>query len=341
MKAIIVDRFGDPEVMRMAEVADPVPSEGQVLVRLYAAGVNPVDCYIRSGLYAQRAHPPYTPGLDGAGVIEAIGFGVKHRKVGERVYLAMSSSGTYAEKVLCMEDHAYPLPPGISFGQGAAIGVPYGAAFRALFQKAHALPGENLLVHGASGGVGIAAVQLARAAGLRVIATVGSDQGRKLALEAGAHAVIDHHKANHLAKTDELTCGIGVNVILEMLANVNLSDDLGALAKGGRVVVVGSRGRVEIDPRDTMSKEAVIMGMTLFSATERERLGMHAAFLAGLENGTLRPVVSRKLSLADAARAHHEVMETHTLGKIVLTAQKDDPDEEMLNDPDDDAIEVR
>lgn len=320
MKAIIVDKFGDPEVMQIQEVPDPVPGQGQVLVRLHAAGVNPVDCYIRSGLYSQQAHLPYTPGLDGAGVIEAIGSGVSHRRVGDRVYIAWSLTGTYAEKVLCTEAQTHRLPEGISFAQGAAIGVPYGAAYRALFQKAHALPGEHLLVHGASGGVGIAAVQLARAAGLRVIATAGSERGRQLVLEAGAHAVLDHHEAHHLAKTGELTCGLGVDVILEMLANVNLGDDLAALAPGGRVVVVGSRGRVEIDPRDAMVREAVIFGMTLFSASERELASMHAAFAAGLENGTLRPVVSREFALADAARAHHDVMETSTLGKIVLVA---------------------
>lgn len=342
MKAIIVDRFGDPEVMQIKEVADPVPEKGQVLVRLHAAGVNPVDCYIRSGLYTQHAHLPYTPGIDGAGVIEAVGAGVKHRKVGDRVYIAWSLTGTYAEKVLCTEYQTHLLPPGISFAQGAAIGVPYGAAFRALFQKAHALPGEHLLVHGASGGVGIAAIQLARAAGLRVIATVGSDEGRKLVLDAGAHAVLDHHEANHLEKTGELTCGVGLNIILEMLANVNLSNDLGALATGGRIVIVGSRGRVEIDPRDAMGREAIIFGMTLFNATQQEQASMHAAFSAGLENGTLRPVVSRKLPLTEAGRAHHEVMEAHTLGKIVLVTQTgNDPDDQAtLNEPGDNAIEV-
>jgi len=320
MRAIIVSRFGGPEVMRIEEVADPVPGEGQVLVRLHAAGVNPVDTYIRSGQYAQQAHLPYTPGIDGAGVVESVGPGVRHRKVGERVYVAWSLSGTYAEKVLCTEFQTHPLPDGISFGQGAAIGVPYGAAYRALFQKARALPGETLLVHGASGGVGIAAVQLARAAGLRVIGSASSEQGRELVLQAGAHAVLDHHQSGHLAQLGDLTCGVGVDVILEMLANLNLGDDLTALAKGGRVVVVGSRGRVEIDPRDAMGREAVIIGMTLFSATERELSSMHAAFAAGLENGTLRPVVSRGLPLADAAIAHREVIETSTLGKIVLTA---------------------
>lgn len=318
MRAIIVDRYGDPEVMRLDEVSDPVPGEGQVLVKVHAAGVNPVDCYLRSGVYPQPAPPPYTPGIDGAGVIEAVGPGVKHRKVGDRVYVAWCLTGTYAEKVLCTESQTHPLPEGITFSQGAALGVPYGAAYRALFQKAHALAGESVLVHGASGGVGLAAVQLARAAGMWVIATAGTDQGRRLVQEAGAHAVLDHHDTDHLAQTADLTCGAGLDVILEMLANVNLGSDLGALATGGRVVVIGSRGSVEINPRDCMSREAVIMGMTLFKASERDLGSMHAAFAAGLQNGTLRPVVSRELPLSEAARAHHEVLETSTLGKIVL-----------------------
>jgi len=309
--------------MRIEEIAEPVPKEGQVLVRLHAAGVNPVDTYIRSGLYARQDALPYTPGIDGAGVIESVGPGVKHRKVGERVYIAWSLTGTYAEKVLCTEAQTHPLPERITFGQGAAIGVPYGAAYRALFQKAHALPGEQLLVHGASGGVGIAAVQLARAAGLRVIGTAGSEQGRRLVQELGAHYVLDHHQADHLDKTRELTCGLGLDVIVEMLANVNLGNDLRALAKGGRVVVVGSRGRVEIDPRDTMGLETSIMGITLFNASDKELASMHAAFFAGLENGTLRPIVSKELPLSQAAVAHHEVMEASTLGKIVLVPDQD------------------
>jgi len=324
MKAIRVNNFGPPEVMQLEDVPDPVPGAGQVLVRLYAAGVNPVDTYIRSGLYSQQAHLPYTPGMDGAGVVESVGEGVKHRKPGDRVYVARSLTGTYAEKVLCTEFQTHPLPKGISFGQGAALGVPYGAAFRALFQKAAAVAGEHVLIHGASGGVGIAAVQLARAAGMRVIGTAGSEPGRDLVREMGAHEVLDHHQPDHLARTRELTCGAGVDVILEMLANVNLDEDLRALGKGGRVVIVGSRGRVEIDPRDVMMQESVIIGMTMFNASERELASMHAPFAAGMENGTLRPVVSREIPLAEAPAAHHEVLESSTLGKIVLvTAERE------------------
>lgn len=317
MKAILVHRLGGPEVMWIEEMPDPVPGEGEVLVTVHAAGVNPVDCYLRSGLYTQK-EVPFVPGIDGAGVIEAVGPGVKHRKVGERVYVAWSLTGTYAEKVLCREFQTHPLPDKSSFAQGAAIGVPYGAAFRALFQKARAVAGETLLVHGGSGAVGIAAIQLARAAGLRVFATAGSDKGREHVLQVGAHEALNHHDVDHLERIGEFTCGQGVDVVLEMLANVNLGKDLGVLAIGGRVVVVGSRGRVEIDPRDLMSREGVIFGVTLFNADERELSSMHASFAAGLENGTLAPVVSREYPLAEAPRAHHEIMETSSFGKIVL-----------------------
>jgi NADPH2:quinone reductase len=304
--------------MQLEETADPQPGSGEVVVRISAAGVNPVDTYIRSGMYRPDLPLPYTPGIDGAGVISAVGDGVRHRRVGDRVYVAWSISGTYAEQALCSEFQTHTLPAGVSFSQGAAIGVPYGAAYRALFQRARAVAGETVLVHGASGGVGIAAVQLARAAGLWVIGTAGSEQGMELARAQGAHHVLNHHESGYLERVWEYTCNQGVNVILEMLANVNLGKDMGVLAKGGRVVVIGSRGRVEIDPREAMMRETSIFGMTLYNATEQERASMHAAFAAGLENGTLRPVVSRELPLAEAAAAHHAVMEASTLGKIVL-----------------------
>lgn len=318
MKAIRVNEFGPAEVMRLEDVPDPTPAAGQVVVKVAAVGVNPVDTYIRSGVYLPDKKLPYTPGLDAAGVITAVGADVHHRRVGERVYVARSISGTYAEQVLCKEFQTHPLPEGISFGQGAAIGVPYGAAYRALFQRAHALAGETVLVHGASGGVGIAAVQIARAAGLTVIGTAGYEPGMKLVREQGAHHVLNHHSTGYLEQIPQLTCGRGVDVILEMLANVNLEKDLGVVAANGRIVVIGCRGRVEIDPRGAMGKEANILGMTLFNASEKELAGMHAAFAAGLVNGALRPVVSNEIPLAEAARAHHEVMEGSTLGKIVL-----------------------
>ncbi|HEX9427179.1 MAG TPA: NADPH:quinone reductase [Candidatus Polarisedimenticolia bacterium] len=319
MKAIRVAQFGPPDVMRLEELSDPRPVPGQVLIRIEAAGVNPVDVYIRSGQYGRLPGLPYTPGLDGAGLVEAIGDGVTGWRPGDRVYVGGAAGGTYATHTLCAASQIHPLPKQVGFAQGAAVNVPYATAYRALFQKARALPGESVLVHGASGGVGLAAVQLARAAGLFVYATAGTAKGRDLASAQGAHEVLDHRTSpDHLARLSSLTGGRGVDVILEMLANVNLGIDLKALAPGGRVVVIGSRGRVEIDPRDGMGRDATILTMSLWNTPEAETRTLHAALQAGLESGALRPVVARELPLAEAGRAHQAIMEPGASGKIVL-----------------------
>jgi NADPH:quinone reductase len=318
MKAIRVQEFGAPSVLRLEDVPDPTPGAGEVLVRVRAAGVNPVDAYIRSGTYAIRPELPYTPGMDGAGTVESTGDGVTKVSRGDRVYIYGSLTGTYAELALCNASRVWPLPAGTAFAQGAALGVPYGTAYRALFQRAHAAAGETVLVHGASGGVGIAATQLARNAGLTVIGTAGTDRGRRLVMEQGAHHVLDHGQQGYLAQLGPLTGGRGVDVIVEMLANVNLDNDLTALAKSGRVVIVGSRGRIEINPRSAMARDASILGMVLLNCTEQEIASIHAALAGGLENGSLRPVVGQDIALVDAPRAHEVVMQSGAYGKIVL-----------------------
>jgi len=318
MKAIRVHEFGGPEVLRPEEVAEPQPGEGEVLVRVCAAGVNPVDTYIRSGVHAIKPSLPYTPGLDAAGVVEAVGAGVTRVAAGDRVYTAGTVSGAYAELTVCKESQVYRLPERVSFAQGAGVFTPYATAYRALFNRGRGKAGESLLVHGASGGVGTAAVQFARAAGFKVIGTGGTEEGRRLVAEQGAHHVLDHRAPDYLEQLKTLTGGEGVDIILEMLSNVNLGKDLDVLAKGGRVVVVGSRGAVEINPRALMTRDASIHGLTLFNATPQELEGVHAAIGAGLENGTLNPVVGRELPLADAARAHEAVLEPGAYGKIVL-----------------------
>ncbi|MGH9455142.1 MAG: NADPH:quinone reductase [Terriglobia bacterium] len=318
MRAIRVHEFGAPQVMRLEEVQDLKPAAGQVLVRVKAVGVNPVDAYVRAGGYAMKPAFPYTPGADAAGTIEAVGPEVTGFQAGDRVYTAGTLSGAYAELALSAVAQVHRLPDQASFEQGAALGVPYATAYRALFHRAHAQPGETVLVHGASGGVGIACVELARADGMTVTGTAGTERGLKLVTEHGAHHVIDHHQPNYLAEAVRLTGGQGFDVILEMLANVNLGKDLEALSKFGRVVVIGSRGKVEIDPRDTMGRDAAILGMTLFNVNERELASIHAALIAGLENGTLRPATGKKIPLAEAPRAHEAVMEPGSYGKVIL-----------------------
>jgi NADPH2:quinone reductase len=323
MKAITVKEFGGPEVLRLEEVATPKPGPNQVLVRVHAGGVNPVETYIRAGKYARLPELPYTPGNDGAGVVEQVGADVSEFKAGDRVYTGGSLSGTYAELALCKKEQVHRLPENVSFTQGAAMGTPYATAYRGLFQRANAKPGETVLVHGASGGVGTAAVQLARARGLHVFGTAGSDEGLKLAREQGAHEVFDHRAPDHFEKVMKASGGRGVDVIVELLANVNLGKDLTILAKGGRVVIIGSRGPVEINPRDTMQRDADIRGMILPNTPPAELASIHAALVAGLENGTLRPVIGKEFPLAEAAKAHRAVMEPGTTGKIVLVPSKE------------------
>jgi NADPH:quinone reductase len=323
VKAIRVNNFGGPEVPRLEEVPTPQPGAGQVLVRMHAIGVNPVETYIRAGTYAYKPALPYTPGNDGAGVIEQVGESVTEFKVGDRVYTAGSISGTYAEFALCKTEQVHRLPENVSFAQGAAMGTPYATAYRGLFQRAEAKPGETVLVHGASGGVGTAAVQLARARGLRVFGTAGSDEGLKLAREQGAHEAFDHRAPDHFIQIMKATGGRGVDVIVELLANVNLGKDLTILAKGGRVAIIGSRGRVEIDPRDAMQRDVDLCGMVMPNTPPEDMASIHAALVAGLENGTLRPVIGKEFPLAEAVQAHRAVMEPGSFGKIVLrTSEK-------------------
>jgi NADPH2:quinone reductase len=318
MKAILVREFGGPEVLKLEEIPTPKPQANQVLVKIHAAGVNPYDTYMRTGTYAVKPPLPYTPGSDAAGVVEAVGSGVTKVKPGDRVYTAKTVSGAYAEYALTLEDQAQRLPQNITFEQGAGIWVPYGTAYFALHHHAHAKAGETLLVHGASGGVGTASLQIARAMGLTVFGTAGTDKGLDLAKREGAHQAFNHGKPGYQDEILKATGDRGIDVILEMLANVNLAHDLKLLAPRGRVIVIGNRGEVTINARELMSRRGSILAFTLWAATEAESAEIHAALFAGLENGTLRPVIGKKMPLAEAARAHKDVMSPGASGKIVL-----------------------
>jgi len=318
MKAILVRAFGGPEALKLEEVPTPRPDAGQVLVRIHAIGVNPYDTYMRSGAYAIKPPLPYTPGSDGAGVVEAVGDHASKIRKGDRVYVAKTLTGAYAEYALTLESQVHPLPAKISYAQGAGLWVPYGTAYHALYQCTMARAGETLLVHGASGGVGVASVQMARSIGMLVLGTAGTEKGLELVRREGAHHVFDHTKPDYQDRILKATGGRGADLILEMLANVNLGHDLKLLAPRGRVVVIGSRGDVTISPRDLMTRRASILAFTLWGTTEAEEDEIHAGLSAGLDNGTLRPIVGKELPLAEAQRAHQEILEPGAFGKIVL-----------------------
>jgi NADPH2:quinone reductase len=319
MKAIIVREYGEPEVMSVEEVETPEPSGTQLLVKIMSAGVNPVDTYLRTGIHAHAPKLPYTPGKDSAGVVEAVGSEATKFKPGDRVYTADSMTGTYAEYSLCDEKQVGRLPENVSFEAGAGVWTPYATSYRALFQKARVKQGETVLVHGASGGVGTAAVQWAKQAGAAVVGTASSDEGKQLVLESGADAVFDHTDEDHFGDIRELADERGVDVIIEMLANANLERDFECLAMFGRIVVVGNRGSIQFTPRLAMTKDATIYGMSLFNSNQQQRDEIHEAIYRGLSDGSLKPHVGRTFSLSDAPKAHHEVIETKALGKIILT----------------------
>ncbi len=353
MKAIIVREYGAADVMKLEEISTPVPNENQVLVKIEAAGVNPVDTYIRAGFYPVKPNLPYTPGKDGAGIVESVGAKVTKFKKGDRVLTADAGSGTYAEFAVIDEKQLINLPENISFEQGAGVFVPYATSYRALFQKAKAKRGETVLIHGASGGVGTAAIQWAKNAGLTVIGTASSDEGQKLVKEQGADFVFNHSSepsavAGGLSLASELSANIsddnlqpsatadgsdksylqqildatgGVDVILEMLANVNLVNDFDVLKMFGRIVIIGNRGSLDFNPRLTMGKDVSIFGMALFNAPDAEMSEIHQAIFDGLSKGFLNPIVGKTFELKDAVKAHRAVIEDKAFGKIVLRSE--------------------
>ncbi len=317
MKAIIVQDFGAPEVLQIQTVPDPKPDNGEVVVRLHAAGINPVETYQRTGTPPyNNTDLPWTPGSDGAGEIVAIGEEVYDWKIGDRVYVyAPKGNGTYAEMIACRASQVHRLPANVSFEQGAAIGVPYATAHRALFGKAGAKANEVVFIHGASGGVGTAAIQLANRAGLTV---AGSASDEEFIEKVGAKYTFNHHQDGYISDALGATCGRGFDIILEMLANENLARDPDVLAPFGRIVVIGNRGEATINPRDWMMKDVTVHGMTLFNVNGAQLQEIHADLVDGLQSGQLRPVIDQSFALADAAQAHNAVMEGESHGKIVL-----------------------
>jgi NADPH2:quinone reductase len=323
MKAIVVRDYGPPDVMQVEDVERPVPKGTEVLVRVGAAGVNPVDTYLRSGIHAHAPKLPYTPGKDAGGTVEAVGEAVTNFVPGDRVYTAGAITGTYAEFALCDERQLGGLPDNISFGQGAGVWTPYATSFRALFQKAGLQAGETVLIHGASGGVGLACLQWARSAGARVFGTASSEDGLELARSNGAERVFDHSDGDHYGEIREATDGRGVDVIIEMLANENLERDFEFLGMNGRIVVVGNRGTIEFTPRLAMTNETTIYGMSLFNAAPSDLQTIHSAITSGLANGTLDPVVAKEFPLNEAPAAHTSIIEDKATGKIVLVPAAD------------------
>lgn len=323
MKAIVVSQYGEADELELKEIKEQKPNANELRVRLYAAGVNPAEVYITTGNYAfYKPELPFTPGFDGAGVVDAVGTEVKGFKEGDRVYiaalLAERNTGTYAEKVVVDAEVVHHLPLEVSYEEGASLGVPGLAAYRSLFQRAKLKAGEKVLIHGASGGVGILAVQMASAIGAQVIGTASTEEGRQLIQSVGADYAIPHVTKDNIDLVLELTEGKGPDVIIEMLANVNLETDLEMIAQYGRIVVVGNRGSLEFNPRTTMAKEADIMGMAIWNFRPNEYQEALSALQGFLKSKLIKPIIGESLALAEAGRAQKEIIDSKSIGKMIL-----------------------
>jgi len=314
MNAMCVQQFGAEHPLVQKRLERPQAGAGQVLVRIRAVGINPVDTYIRAGTYAIKPALPYVPCMDAAGVVAEAGEGTPFR-VGERVYVTRTLTGAVAEYALCDANRVHALPSEVSFEQGAALGIPAATAWRALFQRGQAKVGETLLIHGATGSVGLAALQLAKAAGLTVIATGGTDEGRALLKKLGADVVCDHHDTRQMT---QIKAHHSVNLIIEMLANQNLMRDLDLLAQHGRLVIVGNKGEITINPRLIMQKEIDIKGVMLFAFTEAEYQDIHKGLYKALTERVLTPAIQNCFVLANATKAFEAVILPGRYGKTVI-----------------------
>lgn len=320
MKAMRVHSFGGPEVLQLdTNVPLPDVGVGDVLIQVKAVGVNPMETFIRVGADSNLPSCPFILGLDCAGVVEYTGAHVKKFKPGDRVFTSRTNSGAYAEFTSAPERFVHPLSDSLTYAQGAALAIPYLAAYRALIHRGRGRAGEKVLVHGASGGVGIATVQLAKAYGMTVFGTAGTPEGREVVSSVGAQFVFDHHDPAYLDRIKD-TCGdSGINLIIEMAANKHLRHDINLLANRGRVVIVGGRGNIDVNPRDVMSREADLLGLRLFQSSEDELHEAHAAIQAGIDAGWLRPIVGKEYALEQAAEAHYNLIYGRgAIGKMVL-----------------------
>lgn len=322
MKAVRIHEYGGPGVLVYEEVPDPEPGPGQVLVRVEAASVNPIDVAVRENRFPTPKQPPKILGSDGAGTVVRVGDGVTAVGPGQRVLfsgLGIGSEGSYAEYAVIHEAQAVPIPDSLPAAEAAAIGMAFPTAYYALVTRGGLQAGETVLVQGASGGVGSASLQLARALGARVLGTATGEDALALVRDLGAEAAIDFRHEDVPASVRELTDGRGVDLVHELVASENLAADITMLARHGRVVVTGQgpdpEARLPVGP--ALAADADVRFMSLANAGRAGVAAIAREVVAMVAAGRLRPVVGARLPLAEARRAH-ELLEGHHLGKVVL-----------------------
>jgi len=323
MRAVVYDEPGDPEVLRLAVVPDPQPGPGEVLLRVHSTALNRADLLQRRGFYPPPPGASPILGLEAAGEVEALGEGVDTWKPGDRV-CALLAGGGYAEKVAVPAVQVMPAPDGMDLVVAGAVPEAFITAHDNLVTRGRLLAGETVLIHGGTGGVGTAAIQVARRAGARVLATAGSPERVAFCRELGAHEGIDHHTEDFVERTRELTDGRGADVILDVMGAAYLERNLRALARDGRLVIIGMQGgiRAEIDLNTLLSNRLTVQGTILRNRPVEQKGEIVRRFAAealpGFGDGSLRPLVDRVLPLEQVVEAHRAMEAGGHLGKIVL-----------------------
>ncbi|KAJ1523448.1 hypothetical protein ONE63_001305 [Megalurothrips usitatus] len=319
MRAVQIQKFGGPEVLQVDHVQVPEEKDHEVLVQVKCCGINPIDVYIREGGFAVLPPLPLILGKEVSGTVIKKGKDVTKFKEGDRVYCCLPWNGGYAENVVCSEDHTFLLSEKLSFPQGAGMYVPYFTAYRALVIKCKMQAGENILIHGASGAVGIAAVQLAKNRGLCVVGTAGTEAGLEVVRKAGADYVFNHREADHLKRAYETTDGKGFDVLLENMAHINLGKDLMVLSQQARLAVVGSRDEVKVIPRHLIYTEAMVVGIKLLANTKEEMQEMGNALYEGANAGWVNPIIDQEFDFDSAKEAHSLILSNRgARGKLVF-----------------------
>jgi putative PIG3 family NAD(P)H quinone oxidoreductase len=321
MRAITIAEPGGPEVLTPAEVPDPVPGAGEVLIQVSAAAVNRADVLQRRGFYDPPPGASPYPGLECSGRIAGVGPGVAGWAVGDEV-CALLAGGAYAEQVVAPVGQLLPVPKGMDLAVAAALPEVTATVWSNVFQIAHLRPGETLLVHGGSSGIGTMAIQLGKAVGARVVTTAGS--ARKLAAcrDLGADVTVDYHEHDFVA---EVGPG-GADVILDVVGAKYLARNVDALAVNGRLVVIGLQGgaKAELHLGKLLAKRAAVIATSLRARPLEEKAAIVAAVREHvwplIEAGTVRPVVDRELPLDKAAEAHRVMESSEHIGKILLRA---------------------
>ena len=323
MRAVVITSPGDPDVLKLTEVPDPVPGPGEVLVEVAAAGVNRADVLQRMGFYPPPPGAPPYPGLECSGRISALGPGVTVWQPGDEV-CALLGGGGYAEQVAVPQGQLLPVPDGVSLVDAAGLPETACTVYATVFQQARLTPGETILVHGGAGGIGTMAIQLAKSFGARVICTAGTSAKLERCTELGADLAVSYVRDDFVSAVDVFTGGRGADVILDIVGGPYLARNVAALATGGRLLVVSTQGgsSAELDLQMLMRKRAGILASTLRARPPAEK----AVIVAGVREqvwplisaGRVRPVTDRVLPMADAADAHRVLEQGTHVGKILL-----------------------